>query len=241
MVDAIERCPTGIYGLDELIEGGFPRGRTMMLSGTCGTGKSTFGVQFLYNGIIEHNEPGILVTLEQDPVELKQDMSRYGFDLDTVEKGGKLAIISAGIEQKMAWEDLSVSIPAKAEEIGAKRLVIDSLTAIGFLLEEVGGKEDVRKIIMSLSNAAKRAGLTTMMITETQSGSDASSIHGVESHIADGVIHLTIHEAMDSRKIVIRKMRSTKHSLKPREIEFSEKGVKLLEATKAKGGKKTLF
>ena len=241
MADVTKRCPTGIYGLDELLEGGFPRGRTVMVSGTCGTGKSTFGVQFLYNGIIEHNEPGILVTLEQYPLELKQDMSRYGFDLDTLEKGGKLAIISAGIENKMAWEDLSVNIPEKAKEIGAKRLVIDSLTAIGFLLEEMGGKEDVRKIVMSLSNSAKKAGLTTMMITETQGGSGVTSIHGVESHIADGVIHLNIHEAMDSRKIVIRKMRSTKHSLKPHDMEFSEKGVNILEATKTKGGKKTIF
>jgi len=241
MVDATKRCPTGIYGLDELLEGGFPRGRTVMVSGTCGTGKSTFGVQFLYNGIVEHSEPGILVTLEQDPVELKQDMSRYGFDLDTLEKGGKLAIISAGIEDKVAWEDLSVSIPEKAKEIGAKRLVIDSLTAIGFLLEEMGGKEDVRKIVMSLSNSAKKAGLTTMMVTETQRGSDATSIHGVESHIADGVIHLNIHEAMDSRKMVIRKMRSTKHSLKPHDMEFSEKGVNVLEVEKTKDSKKTLF
>ncbi|MBU4201694.1 MAG: hypothetical protein L6243_04265 [Candidatus Altiarchaeales archaeon] len=241
MVDATKRCPTGIYGLDELLEGGFPRSRTVMVSGTCGTGKSTFGVQFLYNGIVQNNEPGILVTLEQDPLELKQDMSRYGFDLDKLEKEGKIAIISAGIEDKMAWEDLSVSIPEKAKEIGAKRLVIDSLTAIGFLLEEMGGKEDVRKIIMSLSNAAKRSGLTTMMITETPEGSEAISMHGVESHIADGVIHLTIHEAMDSRKIAVRKMRSTKHSLKPHDMEFSEKGVRILETEKAKSDKKVLF
>ena len=241
MVDTTKRCPTGIYGLDELLEGGFPRGRTVMVSGTCGTGKSTFGVQFLYNGIVQYNEPGILVLLEQDPKELKEDMMRYGLDMDTLEKGGKLAIISAGIEQKMAWEDLSVSIPEKAKEIGAKRVVIDSLTAIGFLLEEMDGKEDTQKVIISLGTAAKHAGLTTVMITETPEGIEDISMHGVESHVADGVIHLTIHEAMDSRKIVIRKMRGTKHSLKPREIEFSEKGVRILEATKAKDGKKTLF
>jgi len=232
MVDVTKRCPTGIHGLDELLEGGFPRGRTIMLSGTCGTGKSTFGVQFLYNGIVEHNEPGILVVLEQDPMELKEDMLRYGFDLDRIEKEGKLAIIGAGIEEKIAWEELSVNIPEKADAIGAKRLVIDSLTAIGFLLEEMGGKEDVRKIIMSLSNAAKKAGLTTMMITEVPEGTGMISMHGVESHIADGVIVLTIHEAMDSRKIVIRKMRSTKHSLTPQDMEFSNDGIRILGVSK---------
>jgi len=232
MADVTKRCPTGIYGLDELIEGGFPRGRTIMVSGTCGTGKSTFGVQFLCNGIVQYNEPGILVLLEQDPAELKQDMLRYGLDLDTLEKGGKLAIISAGVEEKMAWEELSVSIPEKAKEIGAKRVVIDSLTAIGFLLEEMDGKEDTQKVILSLGTAAKHAGLTTVMITETPEGMEDISMHGVESHVADGVIHLTIYETVDKRKLIIRKMRGTKHSLTPRDIEFADKGIRILDASK---------
>jgi len=227
MVDAIERCPTGIYGLDELLEGGFPRGRTIMVSGTCGTGKSTFGIQFLYNGIVQYNEPGILVLLEQDLEELKEDMMRYGFDLDTLEKGGKLAIIKQGVE-KMAWEELSVSIPEKAKDIGAKRVVIDSLTAIGFLLEEMDGRDDTQKVVVSLSTAAKQMELTTVMITETPEGVEMISMHGVESHVADGVIHLNIYETLDKRKIVIRKMRGTKHSLTPRDIEFTDDGIRIL-------------
>ncbi len=227
MADAIERCPTGIHGLDELIEGGFPRGRTVMVSGTCGTGKSTFGVQFLYNGIVQHNEPGILVLLEQDPEELKEDMMRYGFDLNALEKGGKLAIITQGLEDKIAWEELSVSIPEKAKEIGAKRVVIDSLTAIGFLLEEMDGRDDTQKVVVSLSTAAKDIGLTTVMITETPEGTEMISMHGVESHVADGVIHLNIYESLDKRKIVIRKMRGTKHSLTPRDIEFANDGIRV--------------
>lgn len=232
MADTTKRCPTGIYGLDELIEGGFPRGRTIIVSGTCGTGKSTFGVQFLYNGIVQYNEPGILVILEQDPAELKEDMLRYGFDIDKIEKEGGLEIMGAGIEE-MSWEDLSVNIPDRADAMGAKRLVIDSLTAIRFLTEEMGDKEDVRKIIMSLSSAAKRSGLTTLMITEVPEGSEMISMHGIESHIADGVIMMSIHEAMDSRKMSIRKMRGTRHSLTPQDMEFADDGIRILDASKS--------
>jgi len=241
MVDITKRCPTGIYGLDELIEGGFPRGRSVMLSGTCGTGKSTFGVQFLYNGIVEYNEPGILVVLEQDPKELKEDMLRYGFDLQKLEDEGKLAIIDAGVEKNVAWEELSVSIPASAEEINAKRLAIDSLTAIGFMLEEMSGREDTQKIIVSLSNAAKKAGMTSIMMTEIPEGSAGISMHGVESHIADGVIVMTIHEALDARKIIVRKMRGTKHSLRAHDMEFFEKGIRILESESKEGKKKSFF
>ncbi|MBU4266966.1 MAG: circadian clock protein KaiC, partial [Candidatus Altiarchaeota archaeon] len=61
-----DRCPTGIPGLDEVISGGFPRGRTILLTGACGTGKTIFGIQYLFNGITKYNEPGVLVLLEQN-------------------------------------------------------------------------------------------------------------------------------------------------------------------------------
>ena len=66
MVDLNARCPTGIEGLDDLIDGGFPRGRVILLAGTCGTGKTTFAVQYLVNGITKYGENGIFVTLEQN-------------------------------------------------------------------------------------------------------------------------------------------------------------------------------
>ncbi len=88
----IDRCPTGISGLDELMGGGLPMGRNILLSGACGTGKTTFAIEFLYNGIVKYNEPGILVTMEQNPQEVRQDMLKYGFDLEKLEKDGKLVI-----------------------------------------------------------------------------------------------------------------------------------------------------
>jgi len=164
----IERCPTGIPGLDELLEGGFPRGRCILISGSCGTGKTTFGVQFLYNGIVQYGEPGVLVCLEQDPKELKQEMLCYGFDLEKVEQEGKLVIIDASLSrlglkprrrETMPFEATHITqlsgsmsllpdefnietlleiITSKAKRIGARRAVIDSLPALDFLIGNSG-------------------------------------------------------------------------------------------------------
>ena len=85
--------------MDELLEGGFPRQRSILLSGSSGSGKTTFAVQFLYKGITDYNEPGILICLEQNPKELKQDMLDYGFDLAQAEHDGKLIIIDASLSR----------------------------------------------------------------------------------------------------------------------------------------------
>lgn len=239
MVDLKKRCPTGIPGLDELIEGGYPRGRTVLVSGTCGTGKTTFGIQFLYEGITKHNEPGIMVILEEESKELKEDMLRFGFDLDKAEKDGKLIILTAGTTKEINLMDLSMSLPYKAKELGAKRCVIDSLTAISFI-EEMEGNADVQKIIVSINKMAKEAGLTTLLLSEIPEGSEMISRHGVESHIADGVLVMGLHQALDSRILEVRKMRGTKHSIKHREIKFGENGLEVLGETKGKP-KKAVF
>ncbi|MHA2602834.1 MAG: ATPase domain-containing protein, partial [Candidatus Thorarchaeota archaeon SMTZ1-83] len=89
----IERVKTGIPGLDELIEGGFPRGDTILIAGRAGTGKSIMANQFLYKGATEYDEPGVLVTLEESPLLIKRNMMRFGMDLDALVKEKKLAIV----------------------------------------------------------------------------------------------------------------------------------------------------
>ncbi len=221
----IERVKTGIPGLDELIEGGFPRGRTILISGTCGTGKSTFGVQYIYNGITQYNENGILVVLEENPKELKEEMLRFNFDLQKQEDENKLRIISTDLRGGLSLEELSDIIPARAKEINARRAVIDSLSAIDFLIEKRGEERHImHDLIVSISKMVKELNLTTLLMTEIPEGSELISQRGIESHIADGVIILKIHEAIDARKMTIRKMRGTKHSVKPVDIELTERG-----------------
>lgn len=264
MVDINKKCPTGIAGLDELLEGGFPRGRSILLSGTCGTGKTTFATQFLYNGITQYDESGILVSLEQDPKELKQDMINFGFDLRKQEDEGKLVIVDASLARVGITKPGATPIPttitgqpegsmsllpdefnmerileiivSKAKRIGAKRAVFDSLPALDFLIRDHSEmKHTIRQMLLAVNYRLKAAGLTTLLVTEIPEDGGLSA-HGVESYVTDGTLILTLNEALDSRTIKIRKMRQTKHSLKPITIEFTNQGMVLrgVEKTKAK-------
>jgi len=256
MVDLTKKCPTGIPGLDELLDGGLPRNRTILVSGSCGTGKTTFAVQFLYEGIMKYNEPGILISLEQDPRELKQDMLFYGFDLQKLENEGKLVIIDASLS-RMSFRPprsaLKAAAPvlgqpagsmsllpdefnmdrileiviSKAKRIEAKRIVLDSLPALDFLLKD---REDdlshaTRQLIVATNYRLKMEGLTSMLLTETQEDDGRISAHGVESYVVDGAIILSINEALDNRTVKIRKMRQTKHSLRPTTFDITAKGI----------------
>ncbi len=256
MVALNERCPTGIPGLDDLLGGGFPRDRTILLSGSCGTGKSTFAVQFLYNGIIKYDEPGILISLEQDPKELKQDMLMYDFDLQKCEDEGKLVIIDASLSRmsfKAPRKSLTAAVPtlgqpagsmsllpdefnmdrileiviSKAKRIGARRIVLDSLPALDFLVKERTTElaHVTRQLILSMNYRLKMEGMTSVLLTETQEEDGRISAHGVESYVVDGAIVLSINEALDTRTLRIRKMRQTKHSLKPRNFDITPRGI----------------
>ena len=237
MADLNDRCPTGINGLDELMEGGFPRGRTILVSGSCGTGKSTIGIQFLYNGIVMHNEPGILVTMEQTAEDLKKDMLKLGFDLEGEEKSGNLIILDRKrvIPEVEGLNDIVADSMAK---IKPKRMVIDSLGAINFLM---GEGEKIRSELLTLSERIKEAGITTVLVSERQEGEEAISAHGIESYILDGVVILTIHPALDARKMEIRKMRGTKHTLRMLDFDFTENGIEIVGGSDSGQGHKKVI
>lgn len=244
----IERCPTGIPGLDELLDGGFPKGRTILLAGTCGTGKTIFGVEFLYNGITKYNEPGILVMLEQNIQHLKKDLLAFNFNLDELEDLGKLVIIDASLS-KFSISDINLPTPPRdksfsltsrelietkevvdiivdtAKEIRAERVVIDSLPALDNLIKN---KDDVRDIMLSMNYRLQNAELTSILIDEM---TENQPEYGIKSYIVDGVIRLNyITTGPDAgRSLVIEKMRGTRHSENIHPIRFKEGyGVEVL-------------
>ncbi|MBD3387462.1 MAG: hypothetical protein GF414_00815 [Candidatus Altiarchaeales archaeon] len=239
-----DRCPTGVQGLDELLDGGLPRGRSILLSGTCGTGKTTLAVQYLINGIEKYGEPGILVTLEQNNEEIRNDMANYGIDIGKYEDAGQLIIIDTSLS-KIGIKDFITTLPVSpqgsfsllpdefdmdkivqltmqaAQKIGAKRIAIDSLPALDYIIRET---HDIRRSLINMTYQFKSSGLTTLIITEIDE-EDGVSKHGVEEYIADGVIMLKTNEALDTRTLKIRKMRTVKHTLKPATFEFGEGGI----------------
>lgn len=203
---AVDRVETGIKGFDELIEGGFPDKSLILLSGTCGTGKSIFGINFLVNGALK-GEPGVYISLEESPEENIRQMKTFGWPVDELIKQRKLLIIQPTLYN---YEALLTKIEDAVNMIGAKRLVLDSLSIIGMYFENV---YKVRKSVLELSAMLKRLGCTTIAIDETENESDLSAFH-VEEFVVDGLImmYFTREANMFERAIAIRKMRSTSHS-----------------------------
>jgi KaiC/GvpD/RAD55 family RecA-like ATPase len=221
----VERAKTGIRGFDELVGGGIPRGRTVLLAGGSGTGKTIFGMQFLYNGALM-GEPGVYLTLEEKPKNIRKEMAEFGMDLAKLEKEGKLVIIDAslvrlGLESDekftLAPESFDINhliqnLVMTAKNAGAKRIVIDALPSLDVMLNNDAIK--VRSAIIELNYLLQEHGLTSILLDEMPSGYETYSRHGVEEFVVDGVILLSKVEALDRRTIQVTKMRSTAHALK---------------------------
>ncbi len=219
------RVKTGIFGLDEMMEGGIPRGNIILLSGTCGTGKSTFGMQYIYKGVTEYNEPGVYVSFEEDQTRLTSAMSLYGWNIEEQIKKRKISIISPEISKV---DEIRRSISDEVDRIGAKRLVIDSFTLLSMYLKS---DFETRRALTKLDRDLKRLDCTTLLISDSKEGSDSFSITGYEEFIVDGVIVLRLtsssQDKLDSyvRSVFVRKMRGTTHSLTAVPIKFESDGI----------------
>ncbi len=234
----LKRIATGIKGLDELMEGGFPEGRTILVSGACGTGKTILSMQYLYNGAKMFSEPGVYVTLDERPDLIRQDVTRFGWDLRKLEEENMLQIIDGSIAKIGIPSEEEFSMPATGfdldkllleimhvtKRIGAKRVVIDSIPALGFNFEN---SNEIRKAILKLSYLLMRIGVTSILTSEIQEGANKYGKYGVEEYVVDGVIvlHYMGIGTQSNRTMHIRKMRATHHSEDLHPIEISEKGV----------------
>jgi KaiC/GvpD/RAD55 family RecA-like ATPase len=244
----MEKVPTGVPGLDNLLEGGLPRHRVVLVSGACGTGKTIFCMQFLYKGVVEYNEPGLFVTFDTMPEKLREDMLNFGWDIKALERDEKLAILDvtsakAGIASDEAhamlptqlnFDKLLVEILGICRNIGAKRLVIDSIPAMGLFLEDTA---NIRRMILKLGYVLSKSGLTTLLTSEIPeqqlaSGRNLSfSKYEVEEYVADGVILMNFlgMGSGATRTLYIRKMRGIKHSTELHPIEIGKAGIEVKE------------
>ena len=241
----MERIPSGIFGLDELLSGGFPKKRNILLSGACGTGKSIFSMQFIYRGALEFGEPGVYVSFDEVTDKMREDMLNFGWDIKAAEDQGLVTLDDAAsaraglpseeehamVPGQLDFDKVLVDILGICRHTGAKRLVIDSIPAMGFQLNK---DTDIRKAILKMAYIISRSGMTCIMTTEVneqQLGSGQSmnfSKYEVEEYVADGVILLNFLGVGSgaTRTLYIRKMRGTDHSLEIHPMEIvTGKGV----------------
>jgi KaiC/GvpD/RAD55 family RecA-like ATPase len=211
----LSRVRTGIEGFDELVLGGFPRGQTILVTGRAGTGKSTFGMQFIYKGAKVYDEPGIYVTLEESIYSILKNASSYGWDLETLEKKSQIALIDiapavGGQLRKIDPTDMFSTISKHWKSIGAKRIVIDPITILGLQTES---PMQLRQDLIRFSSLLKQLDATVIFVTEIPEDSQSLSRFGVEEFISDGVVVLYYSRmgGIRTRGIEVRKLRGTSH------------------------------
>ena len=221
----MQRTKTGIKGFDELIGGGFPQGSTILLSGGPGTGKTIFALNYLYMGARQFDEPGLYITLEENLKNIVWNMETFGWDITSLQGTGKFKIYKMNLGgedvEKQIEEELKV-IAKLVEQMGCKRLVVDSTTAMGVWITEIG---KVRHLLFNFADALKDLGCTTILIAETKEGRTEFSAFGVEEFVADGVV--MVYFTPPNRSVFVRKLRGTNHSKKVHPFSISEAGLEV--------------
>ncbi len=206
----MQRISTGINGLDELIEGGFIKNRTILVQGSAGSGKSTFGIQYLINGAL-NGENGVLFSFDYDAVDIVNDMKSFNWPIQQLIDENKLIIapIPGGNEnpEKLGVDDLINYIFNKVVKIDAKRIVIDSINSIEMLFDM---KDNFRRQLNRFITLLRDLECTIILINEQYSDHYTE----IYNYMAHGVINLYNLRVGYTRLrgLEIIKMRGTNHS-----------------------------
>jgi circadian clock protein KaiC len=216
--DGVRKLPTGIETFDMIAEGGLPRNRTTLVSGTAGSGKTVFAMQFLAAGIRDAGENGVFVTFEESPSDIRQNMRSFGWDLATWEEEGRLAMVDASPEpgeEVIESGDFDLgALLARVEgairRVGAKRVSVDSLGAI---FSQFSDQSIVRRELFRIASALKEMGVTAVLTAERIEDYGAIARFGVEEFIADNVMVLrnVLDDEKRRRTVEILKFRGTNH------------------------------
>lgn len=216
-----ERVKTGVKGLDSIIDGGLVPNSLTLLTGTAGTGKTTISAQFIYEGAKTFGENGVYVTFEEPVESIKASCKNYGWDFDPLEKEDKVVFVKY---DPFHIEDIYELIETNIKRINAKRVVIDSISALGLYVKET---PEIRRMIFNISFLLRRLECTSILISEILPNQNSLSRFGVEEFVTDGVfvLYYTQTGSQFSRAITIWKMRGSKHSSKLHPYKITDKGI----------------
>ncbi len=222
---ADDRVPTGIPSLDKLIEGGLVRGDTSIVAGQPGTGKTTLGLQFLTYGAVKCGENGVYASVIESGEKLKRNARRFGWDLDLLEKQGKLQLVSLQSTMKAGVSTALETVLEALHTINAKRLVFDSLSALMTAFESTAEARSFLHIMLKFLEAAN---CTTLMISEVPWGKQQLGTN-FEEFLGDGLIVLesSFDNSRVRRRIYIPKMRGTENRLEGYDYYITREGFAL--------------
>jgi len=232
---SLPKARTGIPGLDEVSFGGLPRGRTTIVCGGPGCGKTMLGLEFVVRGAIEFNEPGVVLAFEETVAEMTRNVASLGFDLDDLVRRKKLFMEYVHIEPREIQETgeydlegLFIRLQQAVKTVGAKRVMLDTLEALfsGFPNEGI-----LRAEIRRLFRWLKDRNLTTVVTAEK--GEGTLTRHGLEEYVSDCVILLDhrINDQVSTRRMRIVKYRGTRHGADEYPFLIDEEGISVLPIT----------
>jgi circadian clock protein KaiC len=238
MKKTIPKTRTGIEGLDEVTEGGYPKGRPTLICGSAGCGKTLLAMQFLVKGITEDNEPGVFMSFEESVKDLTANVQSLGFDLDKMINQKKLRIDHVHIESseieetgEYDLEGLFVRLNYAIDSIGAKRVVLDTIESLFGGLEN---KAILRSELRRLFQWLKDKGITTIITGER--GETSLTRQGLEEYVSDCVILLDFRviDQIATRRLRIVKYRGSTHGTNEYPFLIDESGISVLPITSLK-------
>ena len=231
------KCPTGIKGFDEITEGGLPKNRTTLISGSAGSGKTLLGIDFLINGAINYNEPGIFMSFEETEDELYEDVDSLNLDLQGLVSQKQILIEYVLLDRRdiqekgdFNLEGLFIRLDHAIDSIGAKRVVLDSIESLFAGLTDAG---ILRLEIKRLFRWLKEKQVTAIITGEPGQGSYTR--HGLEEYISDCVILLDnrVREQIATRRIRVMKYRGSKHGTNEYPFVIDKDGLSVIPITSA--------
>ena len=223
-----ERVTSGIKGLDPLIEGGFPKGRSILVTGEPGTGKTIFALQFLAEGLAR-GEKGVFVTADEGPLDILEQAASLGWDFERYVETKELAILNAGTylsslpgtgrERQIDLQKAVSDLAAFVNQVGAERMVLDPAGPFGLLCDVATRIQDQSRLLIKLlrSSMATTNVLTSYAVPRT----GERSMHGVEEYMVAGAIVLEMiwrNDGQLARSLIVEKLRCT--NVKPTQLEF---------------------
>jgi circadian clock protein KaiC len=233
--EILPKSPTGIQGFDEITFGGLPRGRTTLIAGSAGTGKTLFGMEFLVKGAKLFNESGVFVAFEETDSELVENVASLGFDLDTLIKKKKILIDHIHVDPKEIeetgeydLEGLFIRLGYAIDSIGAKRVVLDTIES---LFSGFSNPLILRTELRRLFHWLKERGITAIITGER--GDNTITRQGLEEYVSDCVVVLDhrVKEETSTRRLRVLKYRGSMHGTNEYPFLIDESGFTVLPIT----------
>ena len=228
----LEKCLTGISGLDEITEGGLPLGRPTLVCGAAGCGKTLLAMEFIVRGITQYGEPGVFMSFEETAEELARNVASLGFDVKSLVRRKKMAMDYVRIERseieetgEYDLEGLFVRLASAIEAVGAKRVALDTIEALfAGLPNEAILRAELRRLFRWLKDKG-----VTAIITGEQ-GQNTLTRHGLEEYVSDCVIFLDhrVINQVATRRIRVVKYRGSKHGTNEYPTLIDEHGLSVL-------------